>query len=78
MTGALPTVAFVPDAATRTAAWLQACQAQMGGEAGTVAWREVAEAWAATARACPEGAAADRAIYWTLAGRAAERARGTT
>ncbi len=33
-----------------------------------------AEAWAALARAYPEGAARDRAVYWTLAGDCASRA----
>ena len=55
--------------------WLHACQAQFAAQASGKGWTEAATAWAELAKACPSEARRDVAIYWTLAGEAAEKAR---
>ena len=57
------------------AAWLDACQLQMAAERGECTWADVAVAWAFLARATPEAARMDTAIFWKLAGEAAAKAR---
>ncbi len=77
-TGALTAVDFVPGDGAMTVLWLASCRAQFAAQAGTGTWADAAECWAAVARACPDGASQDRAIYWTMAGQAQQRARRTT
>jgi hypothetical protein len=57
--------------------WLAACRAQMAAESGLWdgAWKVAADAWADLARASPPGNLQDAEVWWSMAARAARRAR---
>lgn len=57
-----------------TSLWLEACRLQFAALDGGD-WADAARGWEALARACPQQALQDVAIYWTLAGEAAQKAR---